>query len=65
MKERDRRNLDPHKPAVVAISFWGKVYAAQGGGAMDFWDNLSEPDKRFCREIVAHVERARPEVPQS
>lgn len=57
MKESARRNLDPHKPAVVAMSMWGE-YARQGAGSMDFWDRLDESCKQICREIVERIEKA-------
>ena len=52
------RNLNPHKPARAAMWLFGKRYAAQGGGSMDFWGRLSESDKRMCRELVADIENA-------
>lgn len=33
-------------------------YAAQGGGSMDFWDKLSEGEKRTCREVLEQIEAA-------
>lgn len=58
MKESDRRNLNPHKAARVAMVLWGARYAKQGGGSMDFWDKLSESEKRLCRELVKKIEKA-------
>lgn len=53
-----KRNLNPHKPARVAMLLWNKEYAAQPGGSMDFWDSLTEFDKRICREAVRDIENA-------
>ena len=55
---KDERNLNPHKPAVVAMSMWGKRYASQSGGSMDFWDRLSDNEKKLCRDLVARIEAA-------
>ena len=58
MKLRDRRNSNPHKPALVAMWMWGEVYSRQGGGSMDFWDSRSESDKNLCRELVQRLANA-------
>ncbi len=63
-KQRDRRNLDPHKGAVAAMWLWGEAYAAQRGGSMDFWDSLTEDQRRQCIRLVQDIECARP-VPLS
>jgi hypothetical protein len=52
------RNLNPHKPALIAMCFYGKQYAAQRGGSMDFWDRLPEGQKRLCRDLVKRLEGA-------
>ena len=57
-RKRARRNLNPHKPALLAMWLWGKRYAAQGGGSMDFWDKLTEQEKNSCRECVIRVAKA-------
>ena len=57
-RERNRRNLNPHKAAVIAMSMWGAEYSRQGGGSMDFWDSLSDSRKRICREVLERVEKA-------
>ena len=62
--ERNRRNLNPHKPALIAMWIWGRKYAAQGGGSMDFWDEYSEGDKRLCRECVERLNKAPEEKPE-
>ena len=56
-----KRNLNPHKPARVAMILWNEKYASQGGGSMDFWDRLSESDKKLCRDILQQIEQAPPE----
>jgi hypothetical protein len=30
---------------------------------MDFWDTLSESEKRLCRDLVNDIEKAAPEPP--
>jgi hypothetical protein len=61
--KRNLRNLNPHKPAVAARFLWGKEYAAQGGGSMDFWDRLDQSRKRLCRDLVERIKAAPDEVP--
>ncbi len=61
-RERNRRNLNPHKPAVIAMSMWGAEYSRQGGGSMDFWDKLSESRKKICREVLRQLQKAPEEV---
>lgn len=63
MNERDRRNLNPHKPAVAAMWLYGAEYAAQGGGSMDFWDRLDESRKRICRDFLERLKAVPDEVP--
>lgn len=58
------RNLNAHKPAIVAMSLWGERYAAQSGGCMDFWDTLDKYEKRLCRGIVERINAAREEAPE-
>jgi hypothetical protein len=58
MRERDARNLNPHKSARAAMWLYGHAYAAQSGGSMDFWDSLPEYKKRLCRDMVDAIERA-------
>jgi hypothetical protein len=57
---RDRRNLDPHAAAVVAMCMWGERYSKQNGGSMDFWDALTPSEKRLCSEIAKKCRKARP-----
>lgn len=59
MKDRDRRNLNPTAPAIVAMNLWSHRYAAQNGGSMDFWDTLREPEQRQCRETAERIRAAR------
>lgn len=58
-RQRDKRNLDPHKAAVAAMWIWGSEYGAQRGGSMDFWNNLTEGRKRTARELVDRIAKAR------
>lgn len=53
MNNRDRRNLNPHKPAVMAMCLFSRHYAAQNGGSMDFWDSLTVGEQQTCRDLVA------------
>jgi hypothetical protein len=57
-----RRNLNPHKPAVIAMSMWGEEYSRQGVGSMEFWDKLSQLRKQICREVVARLDKAPEEI---
>jgi len=61
LKEQDRRNLSPHKPAVIAMWLWSREYALQRGGVMDFWDKLPELRKKLCRECLDKIEKAQDE----
>ena len=61
-RKRDRRNLNPHKPALVAMWIWGREYAAQRGGSMDFWDGLADGDKQTCRACLERLKLAPNEV---
>lgn len=58
MKKRDRRNLNPTAPAIVATYKWNERYAAQAGGSMDFWDSLSECERKYCIECAEKVQGA-------
>lgn len=60
-KQRDQRNINPHKAAVAAMWLHGNAYAAQNGGSMDFWDKLTETQQRHCRDFVEQIEKARAE----
>jgi hypothetical protein len=52
------RNLSPTAPAYAAMALYGRRYAAQGGGSMDFWDTLSDYEKRTCIELAGQIKRA-------
>ena len=51
-------NLNPHKPARVAMVLYNERYASQGGGSIDFWNKLTEGEKDTCRKIVSEIESA-------
>ncbi len=53
------RNLNPHKFAVAAMWLYGRQYADQRGGSMDFWDSLSISEKSNCQRMVIDIENAR------
>jgi len=50
-----KRNLNPTPAARVAMIIWGREYAAQKGGSMEFWDRLDEDRKRRCLLVVHEV----------
>lgn len=54
----ERNNLNPHKPAVMAMCLFNKHYADQNGRSMDFWDSLSERERNICRELVQRIAEA-------
>ena len=56
-----KRDLNPHKPARMAMWLWGADYAASGKGSMGYWDTLSDSAKEMCRRAVAEIEAARDE----
>ena len=56
--QRTKRNINPHKEAVVAMSLWSAEYAPGGLGSMDFWDQLNDAMKRRCRDLVDRIEAA-------
>lgn len=51
MKDQ-QRNLNPTHEARIAMIVWGDEYAAQSGGSMDFWDNLSDDRKLRVKMVV-------------
>jgi hypothetical protein len=57
-RARAQRNLNPHKPALIAMWLWGSEYAAQGGGSMDFWDARTEGQKQICRQCLQRLAKA-------
>ena len=58
MAEVDQtRNLNPSPQAVVAMIIWGKEYSEQGGGSMDFWDQLDKHRKNRCKSVVKEIHR--------
>jgi len=63
-RQRDLRNLNPHKPAMLAMRIYCNAYARQNGGSMDFWDSLAESTKQRCRDLVKEMDQAPPEVNQ-
>jgi hypothetical protein len=52
---RTRRNLNPTPEARAAMWLWGKEYAAQGGGSMDFWDKLDASRQRLARDCADSI----------
>lgn len=60
-----QRDLNPHKPARIAMWLWGDAYAKSGLGSMGFWDSLTERQRNQCRLCVAEVAAARDETPNA
>ena len=58
MESRHKRNLNPTAPAYVAMALFGKRYGAQRGGSMDFWDTLSQYEKRTCMQLAIQIREA-------
>ena len=50
------RNLNPTPAAQVARIIWGQEYAAQRGGTVDFWDQLSADRQRRCELVIEELE---------
>ena len=55
-------NLNPHRLAVAAMWLYGREYAAQSGGCMDFWNSLSITEKSNCQSMVYAIFNARTET---
>jgi hypothetical protein len=53
-----KRNISPIAPALVAMALWNNRYGAQRGGSMDFWDTLSDYEKRTCTELAEQIRKA-------
>lgn len=53
-----KRNINPTAPALAAMALWNNRYAAQKGGSMDFWDSLSDYEKRTCTELAEQIRKA-------
>ncbi len=56
--DSQRRNLNPTAPAYVAMTMYGKEYATQMGGSMDFWDNLTKQQQKLCYGIAEKIKAA-------
>lgn len=55
------RDLDPHKAARAAMWMYAADYVRSGLGSMGYWGSLTMYQKSMCRQMVAEIERARPE----
>lgn len=49
------RNMHPTPEAVFAMFHWHDAYAAQRGGSMDFFDQLSKGHQRYCEDAVKRI----------
>ncbi len=61
MNARNKRNLNPHKLAVLARYIFHHRYMEQLGGQMDFWDGLTDGEKQVCRDCLSEVTAAKDE----
>ena len=59
---RERRNLNPHAEAIMAMHMWGYEYSRQRAGCMDWWDGLPEACKTLVREALNRIAVASREV---
>lgn len=57
---RASRNQNPHAAARAAMALYNERYAAQRGGSMDFWDTLTEGERRTCAGVANEIRKARP-----
>ena len=60
MSHDERRNLNPHAEARLAIVIWSEQYAYQNLGCMDWYDSLPDARKRKCRmalDVIAGLPR--------
>lgn len=57
MKSR-KRNMNPTKEAVAAVRMYSKRYAVSRLSPMNFYDTLSENEKRLMRDMVREIEKA-------
>jgi len=48
---------------IVAMWLWGAEYAAQRGGAIEWWEGLSPSRKRSVREFLAQLDEAQKREP--
>ena len=62
MDKQMMRNLNAHKPALMAKFLYCARYGDQYGGVMDFWDTVSDAERETCRECVQEILDAREEA---
>jgi hypothetical protein len=64
VSSNDKRNLNPHQEAQIAMCLYNHRYAfEQRGGSIDFWESLNKSEKLVCREIAARIRRSPKEFP--
>lgn len=51
-------NFNPHKEAVIAMWLFGRVYSEKGLGSMDFYNQLTDSEKRLCKRMLDNIEEA-------
>lgn len=58
MTKQMNEDLNPTKPAIVAMIIWGAEYAEKGMGSMAYFDQLPDSEKRRCEIVVDNLEGA-------
>lgn len=58
MKDQSR-NLNPHAEALLYSWIFGKEYARQGGGVMNFWDRATKSEKKHMQENIDRLLKTR------
>ena len=54
-----KRDLNPHKAAVIAMLLYGERYAKMPHvGSMGFWDTLTKSEQETCKQCVERVDKA-------
>lgn len=54
-----QRDLNPHKPAAIAMTLWGDRYSKMPHvGSMGFWDTLDISEKNICFELLERIDKA-------
>lgn len=53
--DRAKRNLSPHAEARAAMWIWHDKYGQSAAGSMDFYDRLTDCEKRICADCVSEI----------
>lgn len=54
-KDQNQCNPNGHAEAVCARWLWGKEYADQRGGQMDFYNRLPDAKKKLVQRMVDEI----------